>query len=342
MSFSDQRDKIAGYADERWMVPCKDGLVWVFGGTINTNSQIAKHKQVTKKDWAAAFLQYADPTYTSLEGLYLIPVADLARVKTGQFDASSYPDRKMISSWYDIADKNNLTPDVLAQKPEANGLNDCAHFVTQCLAAGDIHMETTWVPALFNSLSARAKMLAKMVTDAEAENVVKSGVMKKGDIILYSKGADHHHSVVYMGSAQISMHTWANHPNHPTLHGDWKASATSDHPLVTLFHFGDDDTAIPPNSPMLGWWKVLWNGAPFYYYFDKTGRVGWTRQPPANLHLPLSAPGGQGFWFVEPTRIGICWTNTGSFETLMIRPPQSDTHMEGKWNGTDQLTADKM
>ncbi len=342
MSFSDQRDKIAGYADERWMVPCKDGLVWLSGGgAINTAEQIAKQKQVTKKDWAATFLDYMGGT-VQYEGLYLVPVADLARVKTGQLDAGSYPDRKMISSWSDDASRDKNNPEVVAQKPEFHGLNDCSHFVTQCLAAGDIHMETTWVPALFNSLSARAKMLAKMVTDADAENVVKSGVMKKGDVIVYSAGAEHHHSVIYMGNAQIAMHTRSNHPDQRTFRGNWKVSANAEHPLVTLFHFGDDDAAIPPDSPMFGWWKVLWNGAPFYYYFDKTGRVGWTRQPPANLNLPLSAPGGQGFWFVERTHIGICWTNTGSYETLMIRPPQSDTHMEGKWNGTDNLIADKM
>src|ERR1700693_4641907 len=136
------RDQIKAYVDERWMVPCKDGIVWVYYAAIDTNAQIAKQRQATKKEWVAAFLQYADPTYGSLEGLYLIPPADLGKVKAGQFDANLFKDRKMISSWYDKADKNNFNPEVMAQKPEYNGLNDCAHFVTQSLAAGGIHVET--------------------------------------------------------------------------------------------------------------------------------------------------------------------------------------------------------
>src|SRR5271166_1005799 len=135
------------------MVPCKDGLVWAFYAAIDMKAQIAKHKQATKKDWAAAFLQYTDPSFVSLEGLYLIPFADQPKVKAGQFNASSYPDRKMISSWFDKADKNNLNHEVIAQKPEDHGLNDCAHFVTQSLAAGGIHVETTGVPTLFNFFS---------------------------------------------------------------------------------------------------------------------------------------------------------------------------------------------
>ncbi len=338
------RDQIKAYVDDHWLVPCEDGLVWVYYAAIDTRAQIAKHKKATKKDWAATFLQYKDPTYGSLEGLYLIPPADLSRVKAGQLDASKYPDRKMISSWYDLADKNNLNPEVIAQKPEYNGLNDCAHFVTQSLAAGGIHVETTGVPTLFNSLRGLAdtKTLAKTVPAAAAENIVKSGVMKPGDVIIYSKGAEHHHSVVYMGNAKIAMHTWANHPDHPSLHGDWKASATDDHPLVTLIHFGRDDPSIPPDSDMLGWWAVQWRGTTYYYFFDKTGWVAWTKRAPTNLKQPPAAPEGRGYWFLEPLRVAICWTGTGSFESLAGRPPLAATHLEGTWNGTERLVADKM
>jgi hypothetical protein len=138
------------------------------------------------------------------------------------------------------------------------------------------------------------------------------------------------------------MHTWANHPTHPTLHGDWKKSATEDHPLVTLIHFGRDDPPILPDSSMLGWWEVQWRGTTYYYYFEKSGRVGWTQQKPANLQHPLSGAGGRGYWFQQPLRVGICWTETGSFETLAARPPLADTHLEGKWNGAEPLVADKM
>ncbi len=335
------RDKIKSYADDNWTVPCKDGLVWVYYGAINTTAQIATHKRATKKDWAAAFLQYEDPIGGSVEGLYLIPPADVAKVKGGQVDASLYSDRKMIASWHDNDADNASNPEVKSQKPAYHGLNDCAHFVTQSLAAGGIHVETTGVPTLFNSLRALAdtKTLAKLVSADAAESIIDSGIMKPGDVIIYSEGAHHNHSVVYMGDGQIAMHTWANHP---TVDGAWKGPATGKHPLVTLIHFGRDDAAISPTSGMLGWWQVQWRGASNYYYFDKSGWVAWTNQLPANLKHPITAPRGRGYWFQEPLRVSICWTETGSFETLSVRPPQNDTHMEGQWNGAEPLVADKM
>jgi hypothetical protein len=338
------RELIKTYVDDHWLVPCGDGMVWLFNAGIDTRTEIAKQKKATKKEWAATFLQYADPTFGWLEGLYLIAPADLAKVKAGQIDATSYPDRKMISSWYDINAKNTSNAEVLAQKPAYFGLNDCAHFVTQSLAAGGIHVETRGVGELFNLLRGLkdTKTLAKTVTAAAAKNIINSGVMKTGDVIIYSKGTEHHHSVVYMGSAQIAMHTWANHPNHPTLHGDWEASADDNHPLVTLIHFGRDDAPINPTSGMLGWWKVGWRGTDYYYYFERTGRVGWTQHAPANLKQPLHAPGGRGYWFQEPLRISICWTDSSSFEELAVRPPLAATHLEGTWNGSDRIVADKM
>ncbi len=340
------RDQIKTYVDGHWMVPCQDGIVWTYYTGIDTKAQVAKQKKATSKDWAAAFLRYPDPTYVTLEGLYLIPAGDLAKVKAGQFATASYPDRKMISSWFDKNDKNNYNPEVTAQKPEFNGLNDCAHFVTQSLAAGGVHVETTGVPTLFNSLRALAdtKTLAKTVPAAVAKSIVNSGIMKVGDVIIYSKGAEHHHSVVYMESGKIAMHTWANHPSHPEFKGDWEASATADHPLATLIHFGRDDPPPPiaPATSMVGWWKVLWRGTTYYYHFDKSGRVGWTKNRPANPKQPLSVPGGRGYWFQDPVRVSICWTDTGSFEVLAARPPRAGTHMEGTWNGSEPLVADRI
>lgn len=338
------RDQIKGYVDNHWAVPCGDGIVWVYYAAIDTRSQAAKHKQATKKDWSAAFLQYADPTFGALEGLYLIPPAEVAKVKTGQMDASSYPERKMIASWFDLADKNSLNPEVTSQKPEYHGLNDCAHFVTQSLAAGGIHVETAGVPTLFNSLRGLAdtKTLAKTTSAGLAEAILKAGLMKVGDVIIYSKGGNHHHSVVYMGNAQIAMHTWANHPSHPTLKGDWKASASEDHPLVTLIHFGRDDPPINPSSAILGWWRVAWRGTDYFYFFDKAGRVGYTKKPPTRFDRPLSNPEGRGYWFFQTSQISICWSATGSLEVLKGSTGAGGTHLEGTWNGSERLVGDKI
>jgi hypothetical protein len=332
------REKIVSFVDDNWMVPCRDGRVMVYYGPINTQAKIAAQKKATGKDWAAAFLRYPDPKYGTLEGLYLIPAADLAKVKGGQFDVAKYPDRKMLASWFDKADKDNSNPEVIAQKPADNGLNDCAHFVTQSLAAGDIHAETNGVTTLFNTLRAMSdtKTLAKTVDAGIAENIINAGIMKPGDVIIYSKlngkVMEHHHSVVYMGSGKIAMHTWANHPKHPDLHGDWKASVTDDHPLVTLIHFGRDDKAIASDSRMPGWWKSSFMAMPFfYYYFEKTGRVARTDKAPANLKQPPPLPASRGYWFEDAHRIMICWPETGLLELLSVKPPRLDTHLEGMW-----------
>lgn len=119
------REQIVSFVDDNWMVPCRDGLVWVYYGAINTQAKIAAQKKATGRDFVPAFLRYPDAKYGSLEGLYLIPAADLAKVKGGQFDVAKFPDRKMLSSWFDKADKDGSNPEVLAQKPADNGLNDC-------------------------------------------------------------------------------------------------------------------------------------------------------------------------------------------------------------------------
>ncbi len=219
------REQIRSYIDGHWSVPCADGKVWVFYQAIDTPSEIAKYKRTSGRDWAAAFLQYGDTTYGSLEGLYLVPPSDVSKVLEGHLSAADYPERKMLSSWFDNSSKSSANAEVLAQKPPYYGLNDCAHFVTQSLGAGGIHVETTGVPTLFNSLRSLpdTKTLAKTVAAATAKPIVDAGLMKPGDVIIFSKGAEHHHSTVYVGGGKIAMQTWANHPKNPTLHGDWTA-----------------------------------------------------------------------------------------------------------------------
>jgi hypothetical protein len=185
-------------------------------------------------------------------------------------------------------------------------------------------------------------MLAMLVHAVDAVPIVRSGIMKTGDVIIYSLEEKHHHSAVYMGKSQIAMHTWANHPDHPTLHGDWRKSATSDHPLITLFHFGRDDAAIPSHSPVLGLWQVLMQGQTSYYHFERSGRVARTLRMPANLHHRPHAPVAQGFWFLDHHTLNICWTITGGLEVLKVRGLAPHTHMEGTGEFNKQIVADKL
>jgi NlpC/P60 family len=251
----------------------------------------------------------------------------------------------MIASWHDDASEDTANPEVKAQKPRFHGLNDCAHFVTRSLRAGDIHVETPSVPRLFERLRARSdtKTLAKTVTAHQAEHTIDSGIMKPGDVIIYSTGTTHHHhSAVYMGDGKIAMHTWANHPDNPETKGDWESPGVDDDERVTLIHFSSDDPAIPPESGMFGWWKVCWFGEEFFYLFEKTGRVLWSRMEPKNHKLAIAVPGGRGYWFQDADRVAMCWTDTGTFEELSIGPHGIGTHLDGLRNGTIPLDADQL
>ena len=337
------REDIRAYADDCWTVPCKDGLVWVYYSKIDTTTAIKKHNKATKKDWAAAFLLYADGAAGKVEGLYLIPSADVARVKAGKnLDAASHANRKMIASWYDGASKNKSNAEVLAQKPAYHGLNDCAHFVSECLLAAHINVKSRGAGDLLRKLRnlKDTKTLALVVKVAAAERIINSGVMKVGDVVIHTstKGV-HHHSAVFMGiangSAKIAEHTSANHPRHPTEHGNFMADD-----LVTLIHFGRDDPPINPASSMRGWWKVLCGKKTYYYHFEKDGRVGWTKNK--RVRKPVSQLTGKGYWFQEPRRVVICWTRTGTFEVLLAARGQAVTHIEGKMNGLTKIVADKI
>jgi hypothetical protein len=340
------REKTKSYVDECWLVPCKDNMVWVYYAGINTQVEIQK-RRLNAAEWKAAFLQYNDPHYGTLEGLYLIKTASLGRVKSGIFDADKYPERIMLSSWFDKKDKENANPEVLAQNPPYNGLNDCAHFVTESLAAGGINVRTRGVPQLLSLLRGLAdtKTLALTVPVNLADNIVKAGIMDVGDVIIYSlTPTDHHHSTVYMGNEKIAMHTWANHPDHPTLKGDWKASATKDHPLVTLIHFGRDDSPAVLRLSLIGWWEVLVpaTGQKYYYFFKQNGWAGWTGRPPRSINHPIAGAEGTGYWFEQGMSIKICWTKTGSFEKYDSVSPVNVSSFTGKWFGSRGVTDIKM
>jgi hypothetical protein len=336
------RDNIVSFADDHWFVPCSDDIVWVKNEAVNIKAEIRHYK---KDGWAAAFLRYADVAGGTVEGLYLIPASDVAKVQGGDFDCNSYPNRQMIASWHDNAADDSRNDEVKTQKPRHFGLNDCAHFVTQSLRAGDIHVETPSVPTLFDRLRARrdTKTLAKTVKPELAQNTIDSGIMQAGDVIIYSKGTtDHHHSVVYMDNGQVAMHTWANHPDNPNTGGDWHLDGLGADERVTLIHFGSDDMPIPADSDMLGWWKVSWAGHDFFYHFDRTGHVLWTAKEPKNHKLSIAVPNGRGYWFQDMERVAICWTDSGTFEELRIGPAGINMHLDGMRNQNIPLDADKL
>lgn len=297
------RSAIKLYADTYWWRPCRDGKVWLSNQPIVESSELSK-RGLSASDWQGVFLNYDAERY--FDGFYLLKKTQVPQLASKSYYAPNFSssDCILVRDWW--------------------GLNDCAHFASECLKAGGVGAYDISVSGLISKLRAAAstKTLAYFVPLAMAQRIVSSGVMQIGDIVAF--GADnqtftHGHSTIFMGGNKVANHTHLNHPSFTGGgsqygHGIWQRYADVDtgHPRVILIHFGDDDPPLVGNS-MVGWWSTKWLGKDYYYYFKETGRVFWVGSKPTSKKEP-GAPQGKGYWFQNGSDVQICWTSTGSYE----------------------------
>lgn len=343
------RANIVSYANQYWFQPCRDGKAWLANEPVVIVNEIARRK-LSPADWVGAFLGYdgfskpnAGGTRSQwlLEGLYLVRRGDAGRLR-GDRKAASYPDAIMLASWYDNRGDEGLT-----NPPRYNGLNDCAHFVTECLAnGGENGLRTVSVPALLNSLTAHSgtKTLARFTSQANAQRIMDVGLLKEGDVLIFSKTVNKHgHSTIYLGRGKMAMHTYANHPDCTERgNGDWTNSMTAEHDMVTLIHWGGDDVYTNASNSVLGYWRVLWRGAVYYYYFARAGRASYSKAKPGNLAAQPASAEGRGHWFEAASGVNISWTVTGSLESFMAPTMFTGSVMAGTWNGSEPLIATRL
>jgi hypothetical protein len=228
------------YADNFWFRPCDDNVVHTNHGPINVTLEMHK-LSMDDGNWQSAFL-----IYTSLrrgdnnDGLYFIPSSISQHLianhnssrfgygdRSGTVDFIAFPRRKFICSWDDIGGPDTeMLPGGPGQKAIYSGLNDCAHFLTSCLAAQGIKLGNRInVPKVVTELRARSdvKTLAYLVESAKADRIVKSdlsdpnnSLMKPGDVIFYGSSSEQHHSALFVGSGKtregiVATHTFSNH-----------------------------------------------------------------------------------------------------------------------------------
>jgi hypothetical protein len=311
------------HADNFWFRPCADDTVWTKTRPINLAQEARAHGK-NPGEWVGRFLFYDAPVGES-EGLYLIPAAEatLGAIKARGFRADRFPTRIFLCSWPDSHKEveSGLTP-------KYTGLNDCSHFVSECLKAGGLGaVGSTTAAQLVANLRARAdtKTLALNVPKAVARRIGNSEIMAPGDVIAFSNGVRFRHTTLFLGDRKIAMHTSANHPSMGVFATEekgenWLKSANSSHPLVTLIHFNHADRD-PARAPWLpGWWEVTINGSTFFYHFTATGKAAWTSQRPSSLAVPPGQAGGQGYWFVNSDgNVNVCWRDTGTLD-FILRP----------------------
>jgi hypothetical protein len=320
-----------GHANNYWYRPCADGQVWTPNAPVNVDRE-CRQRNLSPANWSARFLNYERPGGLA-EGLFLIPsaIASTAIMKARGFLSRNYPEKYFLCSWSD--NKKDTSED---QPPPFTGLNDCSHFVSECLQRGGVSTWALNAPDLVKGLRARTdtKTLCYQVEKDKARWIINSGLLTPGDVIAFSDANGFRHATLYLGGRMIAMHTASNHPDGNAYFvntdqagpNNWESSAHAAHPSVTLIHFAHRDTDTRTVTWAHGWWKVTGGSGVFYYHFTPDGQSAWMTQAPTNLTAPPDKPGGRGYWFVNSEKnVHITWRNSGTLEFFRPQPNQTMT-----------------
>jgi len=331
------RDKAYSHAETYWWRPCTDGLVWIASQPINVAREAASRKL---NSYTGVFLWYGA---SDLEGLFLLPAAKAASARDGKL--SSFPEAVMLASYKDRRADEATELKALKLSPPYFGLNDCTHFTTECLAKGGFTVTNDHARRGANDLyqyllaHGSTKTLASDVTEADASAVISAGLMKKGDVVVYSNDGEkvHHHGVLYVGDGGIAMHTYHQWQRDWQTAGGWNQR-------YSLFHISeDDDLTSAVATRWIGWWQVTPPaGTPRYYYIGAKGRVHVQAKAPTSTKL---APAGESYWFADALSLKICARLKGDVEefTFKAAPASGAWTVTGKHiNDGSKLTATKL
>lgn len=332
------RNAVLAHAEQYWFRPCEDGDVWLNSAPINFKNKL-NELRLSPVEWDCVFLQ--DNSWS--DHLFAVRKHHVPNLRTLQYNAANIPatDRVKIQDWA--------------------GLNDCSHFVSECLGKGGFSNGSLAVGPLVDNLlkSGSVKLLTDLVGLADARAVLGAGIVKKANIIAY--GADdgsrfnvHDHAVIVQeigtasGAAQVAVvnHTRLNHRNFNGIGGgpdNWAvyAAAETKHPLVSILHFSHDDP-LPMNSKSLhGWWEINWRNTPYYYYFKTDGSAIWSRRRPASAAAPsFSVPlDGKANWFHQIGRLTVIWQSSASVEQYaVVRDPIKGRYkINGTYRGAEPI-----
>jgi hypothetical protein len=101
--------------------------------------------------------------------------------------------------------------------------------------------------------------------------------------------------------------------------------------------------SMPVPQWLPGWWRVTWRGQIYYYHFDKLYRVVWTSIPPLNLSFFPVGTRDQGTVSISAgSDLEIVWGSTGSVEKFTSQSVAASQTMDGTWNGSERLQAQRL
>ena len=211
--------KALTHAKNFWFGPCEDDRVFLKRGPISVSDQF-RFFGVSPSEWIAVFLFYDGRLGFKQEGLFLVPASDFTIPKlvahnsvSGPNDFSDFPNFMFVCSWFDA-----FPEPVNGVLPRFNGLDDCAHYVSECLEKEGIHCATPSAPQLVNKLRNRhdTKTLADLVDPAKAKRMIDL-VVKDGDLFFYGRKnngiKEYFHSSMMVDSTRglVTTHTFSNH-----------------------------------------------------------------------------------------------------------------------------------
>lgn len=208
-------------------------------------------------------------------------------------------------------------------------LEDCAHFLSECLKAGGLRIAEQWsVPMLLMALRENedatptpiAKTLAEKVSRAAAQTIIDAKLLRIGDMIGYVADGKYAHSAMYTGEldgvGRVTCHTKSRFMGKtPSQVPDAWFLSNPDYSF-TLVHISE---AHPPllGDKLAGWWQVGKGGTQFFFV-TADGRAIRTGSAPKDGKAPrtLGAGDSRGYWFASPTEAKICWRADGGLATM--------------------------
>jgi hypothetical protein len=300
------RDKAIEYAKAYWTIPCKDDLLGAAWGRPSISS--LRHKlKAPAPDWKALF------------------VRDGTGTERGVFRKTSETD-KVFQGW--------------------DGLDDCAHYVSQCFREGGASINTQWgARELKESLEAlpqtQTKTLIDKVDQKVGQRIVDAELLKEGDAIIYytsvPSGESHvgfHHSAMYVGDGGITCHSVCRYKGLGDSSDDEWHLNQGDVLKYTFIHFSSDDFTTPNVVKALtGWWKVEYAGKTSYSFFLSDGRARKSPTAPRSTADQFAA-GKVAYWFQIQNSVKIVWKEAGDVEEWPVSDIAKGTAVNGTINGT--------
>ena len=230
-------------------------------------------------------------------------------------------------------------------------LEDCAHFLSQCLKAGGLNIKEQWsVPMLINELTAgedhrirpTAKTLCEKVSRQAAQSIIDAGLLNIGDMIGYfapaakpGERSEYSHSGMFCGTSDngigsVTCHTASRFIGltPPDLKDDW--FLVNPNYSFTLLHIprASESTAAIGAEHCRLVARCPGNQAVFYFV-QADGRAVRTNRAPTDAKGPpaLGAGDSRGYWFEKHGKVTICWRADGSLFTMDLLAGSKPSHV---------------